>query len=63
MMPMTGTELRKLRVKAGLSQEGLARLCDVASRTIVRWEKGHVPIPALAARGLLAILAERKREK
>ena len=47
-------------MKAGLSQEGLARLCDVASRTIVRWEKDHVPIPALAARGLLAILAEKK---
>jgi DNA-binding transcriptional regulator YiaG len=57
---MTGTELRKLRLKAGLSQEGLARLCDVATRTIVRWEKDQVPIPALAARGLLAILAEKK---
>jgi DNA-binding transcriptional regulator YiaG len=57
---MTGAELRRLRERVGLTQEGLARLCDVTTRTIIRWENNHVPIPALSARGLLSILAEKK---
>jgi len=62
MRPVTGPELRRLREKAGLSQEGLARLCDVATRTIIRWENNQVPIPALSARGLLAIMQELKKK-
>jgi transcriptional regulator with XRE-family HTH domain len=57
---MTGAELRRLRERAGLTQEGLARLSDVTTRTIIRWENNQVPIPALSARGLLVILAEKK---
>ncbi len=57
---MTGAELRRLRERAGLTQDALARLAEVAVRTIIRWENGQVPIPALAARGLLAVLAEKK---
>ncbi len=32
--------LRELREKAGLSQEGLARLIGVSSKTISNWERG-----------------------
>jgi transcriptional regulator with XRE-family HTH domain len=32
--------LRELREQAGLSQEGLARLIGVSSKTISNWERG-----------------------
>lgn len=57
---MTGAELRRLRERAGFTQDALARLAEVAVRTILRWENGQVKIPALAARGLLSIMAEKK---
>lgn len=33
--------LRRLREKAGLSQEGLSRQIGVATQTVCRWEWGH----------------------
>lgn len=35
------TELRERRLKAGLSQVGLATLLGVSRRTICRWEAGR----------------------
>ncbi len=58
--PMTGAELRRLRKRASLTQEALAGLSEVSAHTIIRWENDQVPIPTLAARGLLAILAEKR---
>jgi transcriptional regulator with XRE-family HTH domain len=60
---MTGAELKRLRERAGLAQQALAALADVAARTIIRWEQGETEIPALAARGLHAIFEELKRKK
>ena len=60
---MTGDELRRLREKADVSQAKLAELAEVTIRTISRWENGEVDIPALAARGLREILAEKGRGK
>ncbi|HYB71013.1 MAG TPA: helix-turn-helix transcriptional regulator [Candidatus Bathyarchaeia archaeon] len=54
---MTGSELRRLRTQAGLTQQELARRADVNRRTIIRWETGKFPIPAMVARGLETILA------
>lgn len=40
-----GDNLRKRRVRLGISQAELAaRLGDVAPNTIARWERGEVPI-------------------
>lgn len=38
-----GDELKKVRIKKGLSQEKLARLLNVTTRTIQRWENGLEP--------------------
>jgi transcriptional regulator with XRE-family HTH domain len=34
------TTLKQLRERAGLSQEALARLLDVSSKTVSNWERG-----------------------
>lgn len=41
-MPL-GDQLKKVRIKKGLSQEKLARLLNVTTRTIQRWENGLEP--------------------
>ncbi|MFH1782538.1 MAG: helix-turn-helix transcriptional regulator [Candidatus Omnitrophota bacterium] len=38
-----GEELKKVRIRKGLSQERLARLLNVTTRTIQRWESGLDP--------------------
>jgi len=60
---MTGAELKRLRERAGLTQTELADAAEIDYRTILRWEKGHIPIPALAALGLRQILAEKGKGK
>lgn len=42
---MTTTELRAIRTRLNLSQEGLAERLGVDRRTIIRWESGEVAIP------------------
>ncbi|NJO39686.1 MAG: helix-turn-helix transcriptional regulator [Cyanobacteria bacterium CRU_2_1] len=37
------SELKKLREQAGLSQEALARLIGVTSKTVSNWERGISP--------------------
>lgn len=41
---MTGMQLRKWRLKRNLSQEKLARLLDLSSNTIARYERGEIPV-------------------
>lgn len=51
---MTGSELRCIRQKAGLSLDGLAKVLGIESLSSVhRWEKGLRPIS-----GPVAILME-----
>ena len=46
-----GTQIRDLRVRLELSQEGFARLSGVSLRTVARWEHGNVnPDPLSQAR-------------
>jgi transcriptional regulator with XRE-family HTH domain len=47
-----GTQLRRLREKAGLSQRGLAERAGVSLRSVQNWEQGH---RAPRARPLLAL--------
>jgi len=37
---MTPEEIKELRQKLGLTQEGLARALDVSNLTVNRWERG-----------------------
>lgn len=55
---MTGEELRKLRLVAGMSQEELAEACGVERRTIGRWESGLKSIPTIVIPCLRQILDE-----
>lgn len=55
---MTGTEIRELRQSYGESQEVFAARLGVTGKTVHRWEKGTVPLPAFRAK--LARLARAK---
>ncbi len=44
---MTPEELIAYRHKLGISQQTLAERWGISKRTIIRWEKGEVPIPKL----------------
>lgn len=60
--------LREQREEAGLTREQVSKLLDppVATRTLLRWEKGSTPIPYRRMRQLAFIyrvpLAELARE-
>lgn len=60
---VTGEELKRLRTRAKLTQPELAARADVAVRTVIRWEMGQVPIPALVARGLKSLFDEMRKER
>jgi transcriptional regulator with XRE-family HTH domain len=49
---MTGTELRRLRKRLGLTQATLGERMGVTANTIARWERGELPVPEIAARFL-----------
>jgi len=49
-MAKTGDVLKKLRLQKGLSQEKLARVLDVTTRTVQRWEQGLEPSELKAER-------------
>ncbi|MDD5506086.1 MAG: helix-turn-helix transcriptional regulator [Candidatus Omnitrophica bacterium] len=44
---MLGQNIRKLRLKKGLSQEKLARLADIANATLVKIELGVAKEPTI----------------
>ena len=60
---MTGTDLKALRLRLGMSAAKFAAFLGVAEqRTIRRWEAGEAPIPgpvALLMRGIGASAAVR----
>jgi len=41
---MTGPELRRRRIAAGLTQSGVAQLMHVTKNTVARWERGEMRI-------------------
>ena len=53
---MTGTDLRRLRRRLGLTQVQLAARVGVTENTLARWERGTVGIGEVAAR-LVKLLA------
>jgi len=52
---MTGTQLRRRRKQAGLSQRALAQAVGTAENTVWRWEHGQARITEPMSR-LLAIV-------
>ena len=52
---MTPSDLKKLRVKLGISQAKLAALIGTTSTTVYRWETGRSPISEPIAK-LIAML-------
>lgn len=59
---MDGGELRQLREKLCLTQEGLGRRLGVHRVTVVRWETGARIIPDQAA-AALKLLADESRQR
>jgi DNA-binding transcriptional regulator YiaG len=57
---MTGQDVRDLRRRIGLSQQGLAVLLGVTTTTVHRWETGKSPIPPLLERALETVKAPAK---
>ena len=64
---MTPDELKRLRARLGLTQEGLANQLGVSRETVARWEIGSrgitEPIVRLLARLAAEARAERKGKK
>lgn len=60
---MTGAELRKRRLKLGLSQEVLAKLLGTTRNTIARNEREDSPIANPTMLDLALQTLERKNEK
>lgn len=58
---MNATELKELREKLELTQDQLAKLLDVATNTVSRWELGERSIPSLLPLAMETI--ERKVKK
>jgi putative transcriptional regulator len=61
--PLTGKELRFLRVELLLSQAALARLLGVKELTVARWETGRTRIPATVDAGVRALYLEKLDER
>lgn len=46
---LTGEQLKRMRERAGMTQQALADLLGVHRQTVTRWENGAAEIPTLAA--------------
>ena len=57
-MAMTGTEVRQIRKRLGLTQAALAEQIGVTASSVARWEQGVIGIRESAAR-LLQLLAKQ----
>jgi len=55
-----GSELRRLRTEAGLTQAQVAELVGRDPNTIARWERGELLPGPLVQEGVLARLCERQ---
>ncbi len=60
MPPMTGSEVRRIRKRLGLTQAQLAERVGVTASSVARWEQGVLGIRESAAR-LLRLLAKADR--
>lgn len=49
---MTGEEVKKIRMKLGLTQERFAHLLNMTMQTVNRWENGNFKPSRLAAEKL-----------
>jgi len=59
---MTGSELRHIRKRLGLTQAALAERLAVTPTTVARWERGELPIHEPRARHIrLFARTERPR--
>lgn len=58
LRPLTGREIRFLRVEMNLSQKALAGLLGVGDTTVARWESGRGPITETAQRLLCLLYRE-----
>jgi DNA-binding transcriptional regulator YiaG len=61
--PLTGRELRVVRVELLLSQAALARLLGVKELPVARWENGRTLIPAAVDAAVRALYLEKLNEK
>ncbi len=57
--PKTGTLIRQLRVKLGMTQEEFAHALGITVSTVNRWENGHSE-PSKLARASIVGLAEKR---
>ena len=57
---MNARDIREVRTRLKLSQQGLAVKLGVSVATVHRWEAGHCPVPPLLARALRDVEAEEK---
>lgn len=60
---MNANELKELREKLGLTQEQLAKLLDVATNTVSRWELGERSIPSLLPLAMETVENNLKKKK
>jgi DNA-binding transcriptional regulator YiaG len=60
---MTGDELKQLRTRLGMTQDGLGQRLGVARVTVARWEIGLRRVPELAARLVQHVAKEVKEEQ
>jgi DNA-binding transcriptional regulator YiaG len=55
---VTDAEFRKLRRLAGLTQEQTARVLEVTTRTVMRWEHGETKLGPLRSQAIRVRLLE-----
>ncbi len=60
-MPLTGRELRRQRLRLGLTQRELAERLGMARNTITRYERGFLPIiPKYVELAIRALVTESR---
>ncbi len=58
---VTARDLRRLRKKAGLTQEALARQAGCSTNTVSRFEQGrHLSLHPLIEKSILRVLRRRR---
>lgn len=60
---MTGTELRRMRTAAGLSQRALAARLGVHWNTLARWERDELPIRDVVALSIRSVAVPKPPPK
>ena len=58
---MTGEEVRRIRLRLGLTQAELGERLGVAANSVARWERGEMGIRPTAA-GLLRLMAQIEKQ-